>query len=526
MAHVKSTTINDRYSGPIPTVFKSINVSDINIYPFIANKTWIFYSGSSTSSISSLQGIYTDIINLPAIGSELTFNDASNANGSLQSITYFSINHLFYKNKTEPFKTFGPTNKNCVKQLFESASIFSIPQLKIGDGIVPKSFLIETPTSGTYAGDKYGNIYDTLYDTASIISQVKFYVGFNEFFDVSRYSYVMSGIQCSPGIVTTTGQQKPIGKSAFFTGSSYLETEIDGLYTRDTNYAISFYISSSNQGTSNQLILAKAKSISQQTYPFKIELNSNKKIEFSAGRVQIQSTTAVSSSWNHVVCQKSGSVLQLYVNNVLESSVTNSMLTNLLGPIGDSIRIDNNDKLKIGGYSTNSLNLNGYLDEIRIFNTELDTSQISALNDRSEGGTALQTAVVGNVFAKQGLAVVSSVDYRLDNLIYMPYTASYQSTKKIYELNVIVKLKSDEFNCSSNISVTGDDDLSYLSFTTGSAFAPYITTIGLYNEIGQLLAVGKLANPIRKRNDVNMNFLIRLDLDSAVVNNVVRGSNS
>ena len=44
-------------------------------------------------------------------------------------------------------------------------------------------------------------------------------------------------------------------------------------------------------------------------------------------------------------------------------------------------------------------------------------------------------------------------------------------------------------------------------------FAPYITTIGLYDNAGQLLAIGKLAQPIQTRSDVDMNFLIRLDLD-------------
>jgi len=37
------------------------------------------------------------------------------------------------------------------------------------------------------------------------------------------------------------------------------------------------------------------------------------------------------------------------------------------------------------------------------------------------------------------------------------------------------------------------------------------------NNAGQLLAIGKLANSIRKRNDVDMNFLIRLDLDKNII---------
>ena len=47
-------------------------------------------------------------------------------------------------------------------------------------------------------------------------------------------------------------------------------------------------------------------------------------------------------------------------------------------------------------------------------------------------------------------------------------------------------------------------------FMSGSAF-PYITTIGLYNDEGQLLVTGKCAQPIQKRSDIDMNFIVRWD---------------
>jgi hypothetical protein len=125
----------------------------------------------------------------------------------------------------------------------------------------------------------------------------------------------------------------------------------------------------------------------------------------------------------------------------------------------------------------------------------------------------LQTNVVGNVFSKQGLAVISSPDYRYADIIKQPFTSSYKSTKTIYELNVLAKLDAGDFNMSLNHTLTNDDDVTYRNFVSGSDFAPYITTIGLYDDAGQLLAIGKLAQPIRKRNDVDMNFVIRVDLD-------------
>ena len=60
-----------------------------------------------------------------------------------------------------------------------------------------------------------------------------------------------------------------------------------------------------------------------------------------------------------------------------------------------------------------------------------------------------------------------------------------------------------------------------MSHVTSSAFEPYITTIGLYNEYAELLAIGKFATPVKNRNDIDMNFLVRCDLDQDRFANIV-----
>jgi hypothetical protein len=171
----------------------------------------------------------------------------------------------------------------------------------------------------------------------------------------------------------------------------------------------------------------------------------------------------------------------------------------------------------IGGTGVSGETFSGSIDEIRIFNRALTTQEINNLSERrGYAGVEfrfLQTAHVGNVFSKQGIAVISTVDPRFHNILQQPYTASYKSTLTSYELGVVTKLDAGDFNLSLNPTLTKDNDVTYHSFVTASSFAPYITTIGLYNDAGQLLAVGKLAQPIRKRNDVDTNFLIRIDLD-------------
>ena len=99
MPELKLQNNENPYIGTYPTVFKKINSTDVKVSPFQVYKSWTILSGSATSSALPLRGIYTDINRLPALGTSLTYNDAANIDGSLQSITYFSVNHLYYKYK-------------------------------------------------------------------------------------------------------------------------------------------------------------------------------------------------------------------------------------------------------------------------------------------------------------------------------------------------------------------------------------------------------------------------------------------
>ena len=73
---MSETRINndDIDDGLYPDVFKKIDTTDIQINPFQAFKTFTVLSGSATSSMLPLQGIYIDTNELPAIGSNLSYN--------------------------------------------------------------------------------------------------------------------------------------------------------------------------------------------------------------------------------------------------------------------------------------------------------------------------------------------------------------------------------------------------------------------------------------------------------------------
>jgi hypothetical protein len=54
-------------------------------------------------------------------------------------------------------------------------------------------------------------------------------------------------------------------------------------------------------------------------------------------------------------------------------------------------------------------------------------------------------------------------------------------------------------------------DSTIKDFATGSAFQPYTTTIGLYNDDNELLMVAKLGKPIALSSDTDMTFIVRYD---------------
>jgi hypothetical protein len=352
-----------------------------------------------------------------------------------------------------------------------------------------------------------------------------YYEGFNEYFDASRVEYISSNVTYVPGVNTSNGLMQSWGYAANFNGNGYIKTEIPGFYDRNHDYAVSFFIRAENTGSDSNIIITKASSSLTPQYPFRISIDSGGYLEYlisantglnSTGfNPELVITSAVpldSVNYIHVVCQKSGSFMQLYTNGTLEFSMSNTLLIDTQSPFTASGRIDNTSPLFIGGFESGS-NLTGTIDEIRIFNRALTATEIGYLADRTEGGTFSQTNHVGNVFNKQGVAVISTPDYRYHNILNVPYSASYRSTKTIYEMGVTVEIGSGDFNATLNRSATADDDKTYQSYVTASSFAPYITTIGLYDDAGRLLAIGKLAQPIRKRADVDMNFLIRVDLD-------------
>ena len=226
-------------------------------------------------------------------------------------------------------------------------------------------------------------------------------------------------------------------------------------------------------------------------------------------------------AWHHCVIVNNSTNVKMYIDNTLVD-------TDIL-PIGTTSNLAN---LIIGNHNTvNSLNFPFKLDEIRFYDYAVTETEIASLNNNHYlSGSLYQTNVAGNVFYRNGQVVVSSPLPKYNSgsgFFNNDWTASWKGTHTIYENEVMVRIPSDQFNYTMNPTATyrpastvdstsdiekynGTGDL-FKSMFTSSFVSPYITTVGLYNNNAQLLAVGKLAQPIQKRDDIDMNIIVRWD---------------
>jgi hypothetical protein len=92
-------------------------------------------------------------------------------------------------------------------------------------------------------------------------------------------------------------------------------------------------------------------------------------------------------------------------------------------------------------------------------------------------------------------------------------TCSFQSSRTIFETQYKCTIRPDEFTFSLNPSlISGSTEGTVYSFVTCSYFSPYVTTVGLYDEAQNLLAVGKLSQPLPTSATTDTTILVNIDM--------------
>jgi hypothetical protein len=173
-----------------------------------------------------------------------------------------------------------------------------------------------------------------------------------------------------------------------------------------------------------------------------------------------------------------------------------------------------------------------YGEGLKIGSVELEYGAITVTDDGNSNLIDSASNHKGNVFYDRGLIVLT--EGITDDSTIDSFEVSYRSTMTIYENEVFLSVNESEFNVSQNPSAYdgtnkiklktiqstieptkfggfGDYDYSSSVDTTGSYLAPFITTIGLYDNELNMVAICKLPKPIKSLPDYPLNFIVRFD---------------
>ena len=138
---------------------------------------------------------------------------------------------------------------------------------------------------------------------------------------------------------------------------------------------------------------------------------------------------------------------------------------------------------------------------------EDNVSTITLLN-QDGGADAIQTIDVNDLNATPPVTVAYTT------IVNNEFTIQYKNSHLIFENEYHCTVDEDEYNHTLNPTVRKLKDIDkgdLANFATGSNFKPYVTTVGLYNEGGELLVVGKLGQPIKMSDETDTTFVIRYD---------------
>ena len=439
-------------------------------------------------------------------GSGVHFRDDTNGNlfdystASFHTITASNIAHLSFNNV---FRSYATTNINGPYYYNSDTFDSSIRPAIIVDSVLTGSYLFGSshtgealcfPNSGSYL--RIPNSPEFVFDK-------------NKDFAISFWVKFDMGVT-NPAIENGLGGAADIGDLPFFSkdfirSEAYLDRRAARTYTRDAystswddrnRFPWKFCVSSSYDGGGDAVYHITAKR-SDGTTPIKL---SSSAIDYTT----IQ-------SWNWVSFVKNGSTLSLYVNNPSTAAAT-ATDTLSVNPTTDYDIFIGKKLNRAGTLTLPTFNIA----EAHIYNSAITNSDLIDLYSGSLG-----TRVIGNVFYRHGQVVISPMkNYLLQNFNANAWTMTYQGTHAIYENEVLVRVPKDEFNLTFNpTAVNSSEDPTLKAAFTGSnnqdfsgSLTPYITTIGLYNDKLELLAVAKLGQAVQKRDDIDMNFVIRWDI--------------
>jgi hypothetical protein len=154
------------------------------------------------------------------------------------------------------------------------------------------------------------------------------------------------------------------------------------------------------------------------------------------------------------------------------------------------------------------------------------------VTDNGEGNLFLtsgsETSKVGNIFYSQGIAVITTGSFSIncnqwaenissstwyDDLPGIFFTfINFSSSVTLYENKYNCTILENEFGFSQNPSIASGSTNTLYDFATGSYFSPYLTSIGLYNDNKDLIAIAKLGQPLQCSSTTDTTIMVNFDM--------------
>lgn len=172
--------------------------------------------------------------------------------------------------------------------------------------------------------------------------------------------------------------------------------------------------------------------------------------------------------------------------------------------------------------NTLAVTVRTFIDPSFVFNTLLDDGEG---NLYTSGSSPRQ--YVGDVIYPHGIICITDSTFKTSQV----REVTFKSSHPIFTHNYHCKLRESEFNYTYNPSALSgslktvyDNNGNIYSTSasvsdgvisnnvTGSEFQPYITTVGLYNDANELIAVGKLNRPVPKSQNTEMTIIVKIDI--------------
>jgi len=126
----------------------------------------------------------------------------------------------------------------------------------------------------------------------------------------------------------------------------------------------------------------------------------------------------------------------------------------------------------------------------------------------SVGAPQMTSDTFANSF--QSLLTGSSISGSADALRHRIYNLSFNNTVELNSTIYFCRINHNEYNYSSNPTYLSSSQIRVKTNSTDNPVS-YVTTVGLYSADNQLLAVGKLSEPLRK--DPTLEYTLRARLD-------------